>query len=102
LDTPLDIAKLMNVKWNLGLKGGVLVANPIPEVFSLEEEKINKEIEKAIEEANRLGVKGKDITPFLLDRIKTNTQGESLDANIQLVYNNAKLGALIAKSYANL
>lgn len=102
LDNPKDIAKLIYTKWNLGLTGGVLIANPIPSVFSLDKEFIDEKIEQAILEADRLNIKGKEITPFLLDYIKKETKGDSLSANIQLMYNNAKLAAMIAIEYIKL
>jgi pseudouridine-5'-phosphate glycosidase len=102
MDSPLEIAKALKAKTELGLKGAMLVANPIPEEYSMDKDVINKAIEDAIVEANNLGVKGKDITPFLLDKIQKITAGKSLEANIQLVYNNVKLGAQIAKELCKL
>jgi len=96
LDTPYDIANMLSTKWSLGLNGGVLVANPIPEEYSMDSSEINTAIDKAIKEADEKGIKGKDITPFLLAKIKDITSGKSLDSNIQLVYNNAELAAKIA------
>lgn len=100
MDQEADIAKMLKAKWELGLKGGIIVGNPIPEAYSMDEDYIKKTIDLAIMEAEKLGVKGKDVTPFLLDKIKTATDGKSLEANIQLVYNNAKVGANIAVHYA--
>lgn len=97
LDTPREIAAAIHAKVACGLKGGMLIANPIPQEFSMPEETIAACIDEAVQAAQAQGVKGKDITPFLLDRIKTLTQGKSLEANIQLVLNNARLGADIAK-----
>lgn len=102
MDSPVEIAKALKAKTELGLKGAMLVANPIPEEYSMDKDVINKAIEDAVVEANNLGVKGKDITPFLLDKIQKITAGKSLEANIQLVYNNVKLGAQIAKELCNL
>jgi pseudouridine-5'-phosphate glycosidase len=102
MDSPLEIAKALKAKEELRLKGAMLITNPIPDEYSMDKELINGVIEKAVEEANSLGVKGKDITPFLLDKIQKITEGKSLEANIQLVYNNAKLGAQIAKELSNL
>jgi len=99
MDSPKDIAKLMKTKWNLGLSGGMVVANPIPKAYAQAKDKMDLVINEAINKANELGVKGKDITPFLLDYIKTHTKGESLKANLELVYNNAKLAAQIAIAY---
>jgi len=100
--SPLDIAKLMKTKWDLGLSGGMVVANPIPEIFSQDKDKMEAVIEEALNKANELGIKGKETTPFLLSYIKTNTQGESLKANLELVFNNAKLAAQIAIEYSKL
>ena len=102
MDSPLEIAKALKVKDELRLKGAVLIANPIPEEYSMDKTEIDKVIEDAVEEANSLGVKGKDITPFLLDKIQKITEGRSLESNIQLVYNNAKLGAQIARELSSL
>lgn len=99
LDTPKEIADAFAAKQACGLKGGMLVANPIPEQYAMPLDYINENIDAAINEANELGIKGKKITPFLLDKIQKLTGGKSLEANIQLVYNNARLGAEIAKSF---
>ncbi|MHC1722634.1 MAG: pseudouridine-5'-phosphate glycosidase [Aminipila sp.] len=96
MDTPKEIADTWTAKLELGLKGGILVTNPIPEKYAMDPAYINKSIEDAIEEANNKGIKGKETTPFLLAKIKEITGGESLDSNIQLVYNNAKLASQIA------
>ena len=96
IDTPKEIADAFNVKLNLGLAGGMLVTNPIPEEYSMDPEYINKNIADAIDECNRLGIHGKETTPFLLDKIQKLTGGDSLKSNIQLVFNNARLGAAIA------
>lgn len=102
MDSPLEIAKMLKAKWDLGLNGGVLIANPIPEEYSLDENIMNKAIDKAIELMNEAGIKGKEQTPFLLKTIVELTGGESLESNIKLVYNNCKLAAMIAKEYSNL
>jgi pseudouridylate synthase len=96
LDTPLDIAKAIHAKAVAGLAGGMLIANPIPAEYAMAEAEMNDCIARALAMADERGVKGKEITPFLLDAIKTLTEGKSLAANIQLVLNNAKLGAQIA------
>jgi pseudouridylate synthase len=101
LDTPDEIANLLKAKWTLKLSGGVLVANPIPNDFSMDPKVINQAIEKAIEKANQLGIKGKETTPYLLGEIKAITKDDSLKANLELVYSNARLAAQIAKSYVN-
>lgn len=100
MDNEKDIAKMLKAKWELNLQGGVVIGNPIPEDYSMDEEYIMKTIDLAILEADKLGVKGKDVTPFLLDKIKTATEGKSLESNIQLVYNNARVGAKIAVNLA--
>ena len=98
MDTPKEIADAFRVKLDMGLVGGMLVTNPIPEEYSMDPEYISKNIADAIDEANRLGIKGKETTPFLLDKIQKLTGGDSLKSTIQLVFNNARLGAEIAKS----
>ena len=102
METPLEIAKTLNSKYNLGLKGSIVIANPIPVDKAMDKDLIEDIIEKSVKDAEKNGIKGKDITPYLLDRIQTLTKGHSLEANIALVYNNAKLGAQVAKEYANL
>ena len=96
MDTPKEIADAFRVKLQCGLRGGMLVTNPIPEEYSMDPDYINQNISAAIEECNRLGIHGKQTTPYLLDKIQKLTGGDSLKANIQLVYNNARLGAKIA------
>jgi pseudouridine-5'-phosphate glycosidase len=100
-DSPAEIARLLAAKWGLGLGGGVVVANPVPEEHSMNAAAVGAAIETAIEAADRSGVKGKDLTPFLLAKIKELTGGESLEANIALVLNNADLAARIASEYAS-
>lgn len=102
IDTPAELAKAFYVKQDMGLGGGMLVTNPIPEEYSMDHEVINKAIDEAVAEANKLGIHGKETTPFLLAKIKDITGGSSLDANIQLVYNNAKLAAATACELAKL
>lgn len=102
LNSAKDIAKAMAVKWQSGLKGGMVVANPIPEQFAMPEEKINAAIERAVKEAEEQGVIGKKSTPFLLARVAELTGGDSLKSNIQLVFNNAILACEIAKEYQQI
>ena len=102
LDTPEEIATFCKTKWDLKLSGGVLVTNPIPEEYSLDENVMNKAIQEAIEEQDKLNIKGKESTPFLLSKIKEITEGASLDSNIKLVFNNCLLAAQIAKKYWDL
>ena len=96
MDTPAEIAAAWMAKLELGMKGGMLVTNPIPEEYSMDHDYINKCIDEAIEEMKAKGIKGKETTPFLLAKVKDITGGSSLDANIQLVYNNARLASQIA------
>ena len=102
MDSPLEIAKTLKVKWDLGLNGGVLITNPIPEEYSLDEIIMNEAIDKAISMMNEQGIKGKDQTPFLLKTIVELTGGNSLESNIKLVFNNCKLAAEIIKEYCKL
>lgn len=96
LNTPKELAEAFLVKQAVGLKGGMLVTNPIPEEYSMDSEVINKAIDEAIAESKRQGIHGKDTTPFLLAKVKEITGGDSLDSNIQLVFNNARLAAQTA------
>jgi pseudouridine-5'-phosphate glycosidase len=96
LDTPESMASLLASKWNLGLNGSVLIANPIPKEYEMEEKEIEKHIVKALNEADKHHIKGKDVTPFILQYIAKNTEGESLEANIALIKNNARVAASIA------
>lgn len=102
MDSPMDVAKLMHAKWSMGIQGGILLTNPIPKAHSMNHLIINKAIDDALIHAKELGIKGKDTTPFLLSEIKDITGGNSLDANLELVYHNARVAAEIAVSYANL
>lgn len=102
LDTPADIAKAYYAKRQLGINGGILIVNPIPTEYALDEDYINVNIEQALDEADTLGVTGKQITPFLLDKIQRLTSGKSLAANIQLVYNNVRLACGIATELCKL
>ena len=96
LDSPDAIAEVIKAKYKLGLRGGIVIANPVPEQYSYNKTEIDKAIEKALKKAEENGIKGKDVTPFLLSEIKSITGGESLKTNIELVKNNAKLAAEIA------
>ncbi len=97
-----EIAETIFYKRALKLDGGVLISNPIPDEYSLPNEVINKYIDDALNKADANGIKGKDVTPFLLKEIADQTKGTSLEANIKLVYNNALVGSLIAKELAAL
>ena len=102
IDTPEDLAKAFKTQHELGLRGGMLVTNPIPEEYSMDPDVINKAIDEAIEEAKAAGIHGKATTPFLLAKVKDLTGGNSLASNIQLVYNNARLAAKTAAAYCAL
>jgi pseudouridylate synthase len=107
-DSPLylndveEIARVINTKWEMKLDGSLLIANPLPKEFEVENSEIEKHIIEALTEAEKQTIKGKHITPFLLKHIATHTKGESLEANIALIKNNALLGAKIAKGLAQL
>ena len=98
LDTPEELAAAFAAKMKMGLQGGMLVTNPIPEEYSMDPDRINAAIEQALAEAAEKGVKGKATTPFLLAKVKELTGGDSLNSNIRLVYNNAALAAKTAKA----
>jgi len=102
MDSPIEIAKALKVKEVLNMKGSMVITNPIPIEFAMDYSYINDSIEKAILEAESLGIKGKETTPYLLDKVQEITEGKSLEANIQLVYNNVKLGAEIAVELCRL
>ena len=102
MDTPEQIAKTLKAKWDVNLKGGVVIANPIPEEFAMDFDTITTAINNAVAEAEEKGIKGKDSTPFLLAQVKDITKGKSLESNIQLVFNNVKLASKIAKNYCEL
>ena len=99
---PAEIAQIVKSKREYELEGGVLVCNPVPEEFSMDPEYINAKINDALKEMNEKGIVGKDQTPFLLAKIVELTNGESLETNIKLVLNNAKLGAKIAQEYSKI
>lgn len=101
-ETPAECAKMLKTKWDLNLDGGVVVANPIPHQYEAQQDVINEAIEMAIFEANKNNVKGKEVTPFLLAKVKEITAGESLEANIALVRNNTALAAQIAVELGKL
>ena len=96
LDTPAELAAAYRAQRDMGLKTGMLVTNPIPEDYSMPADVINQAIDQALEEAKAQGIHGKETTPFLLAKVKELTGGDSLDANIQLVFNNARLAAAVA------
>lgn len=96
VDTAEELAEALIIKWDLGIKGGAVVANPIPVEYEMDPAVISRVINSAIKEAEENGIKGKESTPFLLAKVKELTAGASLDSNIQLVYNNARVAAQIA------
>lgn len=102
VETPTEFAQILKSKWDLGLNGGVVIANPIPEEYSMDYDLITKTIEKAVKEAEENGIKGKNATPFLLDKIQKLTGGDSLKSNIELVFNNAALASKIAVELSKL
>lgn len=102
VDSEETLAKALKAKWDLGLNGGVVVANPIPEEYAMDFDTITNAINNAVKEAEEKGIKGKESTPFLLAKVKEITKGESLESNIQLVYNNAAVGARLAVELSKL
>ena len=99
-DTVEELAEMMRVKWDLGLRGGIAVTNPVPAEDEMTPDEISALIDRAVEECAERGITGKDITPFLLGRIVELSDGRSLDTNIALVRHNARLGAALAKAFA--
>ncbi len=102
IDSAVELARAIKTKWELGLEGGVVIGNPIPPEHELDSEKITKAIADAVIEAEAKGIKGKETTPFLLGKVLEITEGKSLDANIELVYNNSGLAADLAVQLAKL
>ena len=102
LDTPEELAKAFKVQHELGLKGGMLVTNPIPEEFAMDFDVINRAIDEAIAQSVKDGIHGKASTPYLLAKVKDLTGGDSLESNIRLVFNNAALAAKTAAAYCKL
>ncbi len=102
MDSALDQAAFINTKWELGLHGGVVVSNPVPEMFAMPKAEIDSITVQALQEADQGGVKGKAVTPFLLNRIKQLTEGRSLVTNIALVKHNALVGAKLAAAMHDL
>ena len=95
-DSASELAVIWKAKTELGIQGGFIVANPIPREYSMDPVRINGAIDEAISEMNALGIRGKETTPYLLDKVQKLTGGESLESNIRLVLNNAALAAQIA------
>ena len=99
VDSAFDISEILKTKWSLSINGGVLITNPIPKTFELELTMMNEAINKAIIEAEKEKITGKEITPYLLSKVNEITQGRSLSANIKLIQNNAVLAAKISTHY---
>ena len=99
VDSAEEIARTMKIKWELGLEGGLVIANPVLREDAMNEIVIEDAISKSLKEASEMGVEGKSVTPFLLERVSQLTDGESLKTNIALIFNNALLGAKIAYAY---
>jgi len=99
MDNPEDIARCMKVKWDLGLKGGIVIGNPIKKEFSMDEKLIDEAISKALKEASFKKIVGGEITPFLLEKVNKLTNEASLKSNISLICNNARLGAKISVAF---
>ncbi|MCB2004488.1 MAG: pseudouridine-5'-phosphate glycosidase [Rhodoferax sp.] len=102
LDSALQIAQAMQAKWAMGLQGGLVVANPVPQAFAMPRERMDAAIAQALQEAERQKVGGKEVTPFLLARVSELTGGDSLATNIELVLNNARLASAIAVQYGQI
>ena len=102
ISSPLDGANIIKAKRDNHLKGGILISNPIPEEYAMDKKRIDECIDDAIEEMKHLGIHGKETTPFLLSKICELSGGDSLESNIKLVLNNAKVGSMIALEYAKL
>jgi pseudouridine-5'-phosphate glycosidase len=102
IDTPEELAAAFKAGHAMGLKSGMLVANPIPEEFAMPKAVIDAAIDQAVAECNANGIKGKETTPFLLARVAELTGGDSLASNIQLVFNNAKVAAQTAAAYCKI
>lgn len=102
VDGAEEVARILHVKWRLGLDGGVVVANPIPEADALDPAVVGSAIDEALEQARAAGIAGGDVTPFLLERMEALTGGRSLEANVALIIHNARVGAAIARALCAL
>lgn len=100
MDDPNTVAAFLKAKWDLGLKGGVIVGNPIPVSAEMDADYITSEIEAALKQSEVDGITGKNVTPYLLKHLFKATEGKSLASNLELVYNNSRVAAKIAVSYA--
>ena len=99
VDTPEDVVELARAHWKTGLQSAVLVANPVPAGEAISKSEMDPLIEKASKEAKEKGIHGKEVTPFLLQRINELTKGKSMRANLALLLNNARLAARIARAW---
>ena len=102
MESAVEIAQALHTKWQLGLHGGAVIANPIPEAYAMPQEEMDRVIGQAIAEAEEQGIVGKALTPFLLSRIEHLTKGDSLEANIELVLNNARLAGAVSSVLSSL
>ncbi|NYZ13505.1 pseudouridine-5'-phosphate glycosidase [Azospirillum sp. RWY-5-1] len=102
VDGAEEVARILHVKWRLGLDGGVVVANPIPEADALDPAVVGSAIDEALEQARAHGIAGGDVTPFLLERMEALTGGRSLEANVALIIHNARVGSAIARALCAL
>ena len=102
IDDTKDIANIIYTKWKLGLEGGVVICNPIPEEYGMDRNYIDKIIDETVKEAKDKKIKGKEVTPFVLAKLHSVTENKSLKANKELVYNNCKVASLIANDYFKL
>jgi len=100
LDNVDEIANMLNAKWQIGLNGAVLIANPLPADQEIVAEEMEVHIQKALNAAKEKKISGKEVTPFLLQYISEHTKGESLEANIALIKNNARMGAELAVAWS--
>ena len=100
--TPADVAAIAKVKWDMGLEGGMLIGNPVPQEYAMDFDEMSATIDRALSAADAAGVKGKHITPFLLAHIVELTGGDSLKTNMQLAFNNARTAARIAVAYSKM
>ena len=102
MNLPEETARCMKTHWDLGLGGGLLIANPLFEEKALDPDLLQQVVEESLKSAEDQKISGKDITPFVLEQIVQKTGGASLEANIALIQNNARVGAGIARAYQNL
>lgn len=102
IDSPVEAANILRTKWDLKLRGGVVIANPIPVEYEMDYGYITDSINKALDEAGRLGIKGKETTPFLLSKLHKDTEGKSLESNMKLVYNNVDIASKIACEFSRI